>query len=390
MHIFNNDLSISGKSVDKKFSWTSGLLKKSEKEPTTVLENLTQDLRTEKDSEDTNQKALEEVRSSDTVRELFEKQNEGNVVNKHHYGDKGTNETQLNNAEGQRNDEYYSSGLSLFTREVFPKMRERMKKNEEFYKMPENKERVGKGDVVSAGAKEVKVVKAQSEDLWFRRFDHLRELVDKAEHAWENDNDESAKRKFELIKMKVSTFIEDLTNSISDREYHESPGAQREMREQDQFSHPEKYEPKGDDFVGSSKSVKVVKAQAALAEPTMVPSEVLTDNYIQEEIQQRQPEIQQQPEIQNQQMRQENTPQHKEQTHKEDAKKKSEDTGPKKHSLKYWNYITKEWKTIAENDDAKELESMKEEAIKKYYEGSPFSGQNAPFEIFVNEHMKKR
>lgn len=290
MHIFNNDLSISGKPVDKKFSWTSGLLKKSEKEPTTVLENLTQDLRTEKDAEDTNQKALEEVRSSDTVRELFEKQNEGNVVNKHHYGDKGTNETQLNNAEGQRNDEYYSSGLSLFTREVFPKMRERMKKNEEFYKMPENKDRVGEGDVVSAGAKEI----------------------------------------------------------------------------------------------------KVVKAQAVLAEPTMIPSETLTDTYIQEDIQQRLPEIQQQPEIQNQQMRQENSSQHKEQTHKEELKKKTEDTGPKKHSLKYWNYVTKEWKTIAENDDAKELESMKEDAIKKYYEGSQFSGQNAPFEIFVNEHVKKR
>lgn len=390
MYIFNNNLSISGKPLDKKFSWTSGLLKNSKKEPTKVLENLTQDLRTEKDAENTNQKALEEVRSSDTVHELFEKQNEGNVVNEHHYGNKGINETQLNNAEGQRNDEYYSSGLSLFTREVFPKMRERMKKNEEFYKMPENKERVGKGDVVSAGAKEIKVVKAQSDDIWFRRFDELKELVDKAQNAWEMENDESARRKFELMAMKASTFAEDLTNLIRDKEYMESPGGRREMVEQDQFLNPEKYEPKDDDFVGASKSVKVVKAQAALAEPTMVPSETLTDTRIQEEVQQRQPDIQNQPEIQNQQMRQENAPQHKEQTHKEDAKKKTEDTGPKKHSLKYWNYITKEWKTIAENDDAKELESMKEDAIKKYYEGSQFSGQNAPFEIFVNEHVKKR
>lgn len=275
MYIANNDLNL------------SGLKKQSEKEPTTVLENLTQDSRVEQDTESTNQKSLEEVRSSDTVRELFEKQNESNVVNEHHH-DKGTNETQMN-TEGLRNDEFYTSGLPLFTKEVLPKIRERMKKNEEFYNMSENKERVGEGDVVSASAKKVEVAKTSG-----------------------------------------------------------------------------------------AKSVKVVKAQyAAEALPTEQPSELTMTNTPIEEVQQPVQQQVQQP-----------AEQASEQQHAEDVQQENSDA-PKKHSLKYWNHVTKEWKTIAEHDDSDELERLKEEAIKQYYDGSDFEGKNAPFEIFVNEHVKR-
>lgn len=301
MYIANNDLNLTGITGNKE-NFASTLLKKSEKEPTKVLENLTQDLRTEKDSTDTNQKSLEEVRSSDTVRELFEKQNEGNVVNDHHYGDKGINETQLNNAEGQRNDEYFSSGLSLFTREVYPKMKERMKKNEEFYNMPENKKRVGDGDVVSSGAKSVKVVKA------------------------------------------------------------------------------------------GAKSVKVVKAQYAQPLPSVDQSpEVSMTEYPASDISQTTSPEQSSRQVQPQEIHQTHQQSRQNENNKKSENKevKEDSNAPKKHSLKFWNHVTKEWSTIAEHDDAKELEQMKEKAIQQYYNGSEFEGKNAPFEIFVNEHVKR-
>lgn len=386
MYISNNDINLSG------FSKTS------EKEPTTVLENLTQKFRDEKEPDSINQKSLEKIRSKDTVRELFESQNKDNVVNEHHYGDKGTNETQLNNSKDQRNDEYYSSGLSLFTREVFPKIRERRKKNEQFYNMPENKKRVGNGDVVSANkkseiiskSKKVRVVKAQSDEIWFRRFENLHKIVDRAQKAWEDGNDSLCKSRLSLMRGKLETYETELGENMDDRAYRESPGAKREDMEQYQLNNPEKFELEN---LSSAKKVRVVKAQYAVETlPEQQPSDLIATQTPVHEIQQ---SLQQQPPQQTEQSISNNQPQrHQERQHGQDLNKQQgeqskDQHGPKKHSLKYWNHITKEWKTIAEHDDSKELEKMKEEAIQEYYKGSEFKGKNAPFEIFVNEHVKK-
>ena len=368
MYIANNDLNLSG---------GNGLDKKSEKEPTAVLEQIIQNKRTEKDPKVLNQKALEDVRSSDTVRDLFEKQNAGNVVNEAHYGDKGINETQLNNTEGNRNSETFSSELSLFTREVFPKMRERMKKNEEFYKMPENKDRVGEGDVVSAGAKSVKVVKASSAKK-VRVVKAVTEMV--------KDNH------IEMLD-RLNTLV---INSYKSEKYDECVDALKQLSKLASSLSEGLIEGFGLYHLKDSsfEKVRVVRSQYAqpeVAAPTLQPSELnmaqAPISEIQQPIQQQAPQV---TEHGGGHQHVDHNKQDNSQAKHETQEKQEDPNAPKKHSLKYWNHVTQEWKTIAEHDDADELENMKEKAIEQYYQGSSFPGKSAPFEIFVNEHVKSR
>ncbi len=387
VYMANNNLNLSGKYSKQDKSWTSAILqKKAEKEPTKVLENLAQFLRTDKDSMDTNQKTLEEKRIAKDLTDLFEKQNEKNVVNKHHYAD-GINETQLNNTDGARNEDFYTSGLSLFTKEVFPKMRERAKMNKEFYDMKENKDRVGEGDVVSAGAKIIKVVTAQ--DLYSSvgpELTKVEEMVKQAGQQILTGDPDSAKATVDSAVVKLNQISEWLmmgNNGDVDAGGLEIPQANiKNLRTKiskliSKIKQSNKF-----------KEVKVVKSQYEATAPSVSETPMSSPSELQmtspsstttsEPVQTSSPQQEQ-----TQPVRQRNDQVEKKET-------EENENAPKKHSLRYWNHTTKEWKTLAESDDADELEDAKERAIKQYYNGSQHPGKNAPFEIFVNEHPKTR
>lgn len=171
MKFFDNSINLSNKINKNSQSWTNNLLKTSEVEPTKVLEGIVDKVRENKEPDRIIQRQLDKdgydlSRKNEKEYVTLEKSVNKGAKNVEVKYKEGTVETQLNNND-TRNSEYYEAGLSLFTKEVYPKIKKRMEKNKEFYNKKENKDRLSKEDVVSAKSKSVNVKISSSEESEF-------------------------------------------------------------------------------------------------------------------------------------------------------------------------------------------------------------------------------
>lgn len=161
MFLFSNRIYLSQdkEKVKNDLTWTSDLIKKSEKEPNKTLENLVDSIRTKKEFNKINQDSLDEKRKNKEL-PITEKQFTEKDRSK---SPEELLEKQMDN-DDNRNSEYYNvDTIPLFVKDVYPKQKERAKKNEEFYK--KNKDKLIDGDVVSASKKNVIFIPVKSANM---------------------------------------------------------------------------------------------------------------------------------------------------------------------------------------------------------------------------------